>query len=307
MTRFSNSDSRIRRVMARNSGNLIKGIGKEALAKLYKYSFVRAISRIVVPSKDPKSWIFLVGCYNSGTTILKRVLESHPDIACLPNEGVKLTDAFPDLEAGGYPRMMYANRDAWDRPNLISAKHAEKAKKDWAPWWPRVGTAYLEKSIDHSIRMLWLEKHFSNAYFIHITRNPFCVGEGIRRRAKPIGEASEKLGKEYSPELVAEQWLYLNDKLRKDGAAVSQFHSVTYEDFTISPDVTLEEIFEFLGLSCPAMNWDGQNLLLGNQSHEILNQNSASLSRINQEDLEKMASVLTGRLAEYGYNKEPVK
>jgi len=304
MTRFSNSNSRLERVLARNSGNLVNGIYREARAKIYKSNAVRALSRKITKVREPEKWVFLVGCYNSGTTILKRVLESHPDIACLPFEGVTLTDAFPDLEEGGYPRMMYANRDVWDKPDIIGVSEAQTAKKDWASWWPKAKNVFLEKSIDHSIRMPWLEKNFPNSYFIYITRNPYCVGEGIRRRAKPVGGAIDKLGVSYSPELVAEQWLFLNDKIRNDGKAVSQFHEMRYEDLMSKPDGVLKDIFKFLHLEDLDMLWEEPRLNIGQFSHEILDQNPKSLARLEEEDFLRMSQILAGRLSEYNYTHD---
>lgn len=304
MTRFSNSNSRLERVLARNSGNLVNGIYREARAKIYKSNAVRAFSRKMTKVREPEKWVFLVGCYNSGTTILKRVLESHPDIACLPSEGVTLTDAFPDLEEGGYPRMMYANRDKWDRPDIIGTSAALTAKKDWSSWWPKAKRVFLEKSIDHSIRMPWLEKNFPNSYFIYITRNPYCVGEGIRRRAKPVGDAIDKLGATYSPELVAKQWLFLNDKIRNDGRAVSRFHHMSYEDLMTKPDEVLIDIFKFLNLKSLDMLWEEPRLNIGQFSHEIINQNPQSLARIEEEDFLRMSKILDRRLSEYNYTND---
>ena len=39
-----------------------------------------------------KNWIFITGCYNSGTTLLNQILSTHSRISGLPDEGVMLTD-----------------------------------------------------------------------------------------------------------------------------------------------------------------------------------------------------------------------
>ncbi len=41
---------------------------------------------------ENKKWVFIIGCYNSGTTLLNEILASHPKISGLPDEGVMLTD-----------------------------------------------------------------------------------------------------------------------------------------------------------------------------------------------------------------------
>ena len=51
--------------------------------------------RIVLTSvKKDKTWIFLVGSYNSGTTLLAEFLGHHPSISALPTEGYFITDQF---------------------------------------------------------------------------------------------------------------------------------------------------------------------------------------------------------------------
>ena len=59
----------------------------------------------------------------------------------------------------------------------------------------------------------------------------------------------------YSPEIVAKQWLYLNDKIISDGSTVNHFHKVSYEDSMNNPDIVLGEIFNFLNLEKPELGW----------------------------------------------------
>jgi len=44
---------------------------------------------------DSKKWIFIVGCNNSGTTLLEGLLSSHPDIASFPFEGQQISRTLP--------------------------------------------------------------------------------------------------------------------------------------------------------------------------------------------------------------------
>ena len=61
-------------------------------------------------SLAPDRWVFVVGCYNSGTTLLANLLEAHPAINGLAREGVELTDALRRPELAGWPRMCWAGR-----------------------------------------------------------------------------------------------------------------------------------------------------------------------------------------------------
>ena len=53
----------------------------------------------------PDRWVFIIGCYNSGTTLLKDLLAEHPHIGVLAGEGVKFSDALPRPEDFGWQRM----------------------------------------------------------------------------------------------------------------------------------------------------------------------------------------------------------
>ena len=53
----------------------------------------------------PDRWVFIIGCYNSGTTLLKGLLAEHPHIGILAGEGVKFSDALPRPEDFGWQRM----------------------------------------------------------------------------------------------------------------------------------------------------------------------------------------------------------
>src|SRR5688572_26729280 len=59
-------------------------------AGLLKREFKLALTPLVTPEK----WVFVVGCYNSGTELLTELLGSQKAIAALPHEGQFLTDQF---------------------------------------------------------------------------------------------------------------------------------------------------------------------------------------------------------------------
>ena len=140
MRRYANQNTKIGRFIARNGGDLWRGLKRELSVKLYKQPAIRRLVRRFYSPRDPEKWLFLVGCYNSGTTILRDIVASHPNVSDLPFEGVKLTSAFPDLEAGGWPRMMYRNKSHWGK---MDSGAAGLARVDWSPWWEKSATIFL--------------------------------------------------------------------------------------------------------------------------------------------------------------------
>lgn len=287
--------------MDRNSGNIISGVVREGFGKLYLKSWFRSLVRPFVRKREPEKWLFVVGCYNSGTTLLRRLLESHPAIGATVREGAKLTDAFPKLETGGWSRMMYANRDKWPLPDDGAEKRAARAQHDWAIWWPKKATVFFEKSIDHTTRVGWLNTYFRNTYFIGISRNPYCVNEGIARRANIRDAAAEEFPNGYSPELLAEQWVAF-DQLLSDGKKdAEKYLDISYEALAADPMAELTKVFSFLNLDIPEMHWDGKVLSIGDDSHEIIDQNDRSLARLPDTMRDGMTPILHDAMLARGY------
>lgn len=301
MPRFSDSNSKLGRFLARNDGNLVGGFVREVTFKANRYPAIRRLLRAVVREREPEKWLFIVGCYNSGTTMLRRLLESHEAIGSFSHEGVELTEAFPDLEAGGWPRMMYANRDRWAMPGEGGEALARLARRDWAPFWGRKARVFLEKSIDHTVRIAWMQRHFPNAHFIAITRNGYCVNEGILRRARPAGAAREKVGDSYPPEMLARQWTEFQRLLEEGESTAENYLRVRYEDLIEKPVESLASIFAFLGMPEVPIRREGNSVIVAGVTHELVGQNDASLARLDPELKAAMRPHMRDALAAAGY------
>ena len=299
MRRYMNQKTKLGRFLARNGGNLWGGLKTDVSVTLYKKAWVRRLVRGFYKETKPQKWLFLVGCYNSGTTILRDILEAHPQVSSLPFEGVKLTDAFPNLEEGGWPRMMYRHRDLWDQ---ISENAGDRARRDWAPWWRKDASVYLEKSIDHSTRIKWLDKNFTNAYFLSITRNGLSVIEGISRRAKPYGSARYELKSDTYPyDMIADQWVEFENKISEDIKYVENGLRVTYEDLVDNPVKTLSNIFNFLGLSDIHVSKNGVKTIVNGRVYELINQNNKAISRLDAVTKKQIRDRIGSDLERLGY------
>ncbi len=301
MSRFNESNSRIARILARNEGQFFSGIAREGLGKLMLKPGFRKLARPFLKEAKPEKWLFVVGCYNSGTTILRRLLESHPDIAATVREGAKLTDAFPNLEVGGWPRMMYKNQHLWDLGTDGAEQRAKMARQDWSIWFDASASVFFEKSIDHSTRIAWLNRHFPNAHFLWITRNGYCVNEGIMRRAKPFGAAKAEVGERYPAELTARQWVAFDDHIRAEMAEVPRGHAISYEALMAQPVETLTGVFAFLGLSIPEMGPAADGIAIDGHHHELADQNAASLARLTDAEKDAMRPIMADAMRRHGY------
>lgn len=297
--------NRIQAFLHRNRGAVLaKGIQNLSVRLWVRFALWRVFGPLLRPVQ-PETWVFMGGCYNSGTTILREMIGAHPDVASLPREGVALTDAFPNLEADGWVRMWYRNAAAIGQLYQNPHKPALMAQRDWSLWWRRGAKVFLEKSIVHGAWMPALEQGFTRARFIGVVRNGYCVCEGIRRRAKPKDKAQKILGQDQYPLTdVAKQWVYANEVLLRDQSKVKHYLPIRYESFCDSPLQTIQSIFTFLGIdpSAARQQSDG-SIVIGQRTFSVKNQNSESLTRLDASDIAQLDAVIAPMMRQLGYLK----
>lgn len=251
---------------------------------------------------QPERWIFVVGCYNSGTTLLRDLLGRHRDIACLPSEGVRLTDGLPRPEDFGWHRMWCRCLDEVRlEPGAHMEERAARVRRQWSLALPRRTANVLEKSIVNTARLPFLQDRFTPAWFVHLVRNGYAVAEGIRRKAEPSRFGRDEFGNRYPLALCAEQWRESVEIVERDRPGVQRLLEVRYEDLAAEPVAVLERITDFLGLPpLPADSGDGTFLIHGVRS-EIRDMNADSLGRLSGADMDEIAAVAGPALDRYGY------
>jgi len=247
-----------------------------------------------------KRWIFIVGCYNSGTTLLDRILRQHPAIAGLPREGQFLTEGLLTPKAAGVPRL-WAQQEALFRfaPNTKVAE-AQQAQQDWLQQLDKPDTLYaLEKSPTNTARTLWLQHHFDNAYFIYIVRNGYATAIGIHD--KIIQDFGELF-----PDLLAKaagQWRRSLEVMETDAPLLKRQLQIRYEALTTTPTQILRQITDFLELDAlpdPLLN---QPYHIHALQAPISNQNPPRLAAMTPLQAETIERVAGAYLQQYGYTR----
>jgi hypothetical protein len=251
---------------------------------------------------EPRRWIFLLGCYNSGTTLLRSLLARHPDIATLPSEGVRLTDVLPRPEEYHWPRMWCRSiRHVRISNGPEEARRASRIKKHWSLFYPPQAENLLEKSIANAARIPFLEAHFRPAYFIYLVRDGYAVAEGIRRKAKPGLRSNPIYLEEYPIGLCAEQWRETDRLVQQDGKGVAHFMQMSYEDFSADPAAAAGRLTDFLELPPLDPALFGENWTVHGVDGPIRNMNESSLARLSAEDIDKIHQVAGVQLEAHGY------
>ena len=241
----------------------------------------------------PWYWLFVLGCNNSGTTLLMELLEKHPLIRRLPKEGQRLTTAIPNSAPLGIGRVFTQRADLFRWTEQTSGEAVQKLRYDWAYYAdPRPGIR-LEKSPPNTLRSRWLQKYFAPARFVVLVRDPYAVCEGIaRRRGHSLAEA-------------ATHWRTVHDVLEEDLPHLERYTTLTYEDFCERPDEVLASLETFLGLSEPfdrrlltgpfnAHNMDGS-------PQRLQNFNERSFGRLSDEDRAIIHNTIGEVMTRWGY------
>ncbi len=278
------------------------GAGLRLKAALLKRAPIRSAAAVFGRDLEPRRWIFVIGCYNSGTTLLSRILARHPGIAALPSEGVRLTDGLPRPEEFGWNRMWC---QCLDQVRLAGeaggAQRARRVKRQWSLLYPRSAANLLEKSVANTARIPFLNQFFQPAFFVYIIRNGYAVAEGIRRKARPARWGNTDYREGYPIELCAEQWRASDDLVDADRAHTQRFLRISYEELTTAPEATAGKVTGFLGLEPLATEALRSRWRIHGVEAEIRNMNGDSIGRLSAEDIAAIHRVAGAALARNGY------
>lgn len=240
---------------------------------------------------NPEKWVFIVGCYNSGTTLFHDTLALHPEIGSMPNEGQFFSNVLPTGRQFGLPRLWAVRPELFHiTENNGDRYSASKLKRQWALFYnnPRK-KVLVEKTILNSARMRWLQKNFPNSYFIAIVRNGYAVAEGIRRKEK------------HPLEKAIQQWKVSNEIMLQDLEFIHHKLLITYEDFTADPSKTLETICSFLEIQKLDIDLTGKEFTVHKFTAAVENQNQKSIDSLTEEEIELMNSIAGDLLKKFNY------
>ena len=249
----------------------------------------------------PDKWVFIVGCYNSGTTLLTNLLDAHPAMRALPREGVELTDALGRPEDLGWPRMWSQCEDYLGIEPGNAAMRARRIKKQWAPYAPNASIV-VEKSISNATRLEFLNEHFNPAYFIYLIRDGYAVAEGIQRRARPHDWGNSTFAK-YPLEMCAAQWALSDAYFRRDSHLLAHVLELRYEDLVQAPQVSLDQIAGFLSLPAFPSDLATRTWKIHRASSQIRNMNPDAIQRLSSDGLDAIESVAQATLRSHGYQR----
>lgn len=245
----------------------------------------------------PDRWAFIVGCTNSGTTLLHDVLAQHPATGAMPVDGHFLQTQLPTPWGHGLERVWGTRPDTFRMTEEDAGeKRARRLQRQWAARYDDPHRPILlEKTPPNALRMRWLERHFTDAHFVGIIRHPFAVVEGIHRKSGwPI-------------ELGARQWRMTNEAMLEDADRLRRWMMVRYEDLTARTDQVVDEVAAFIGLESDDIDTDRTWRAIGGWDTAIRNQNARSLDRLSGADRETILGEAGPLMERLGYSAHTVE
>ncbi|UCC29807.1 MAG: sulfotransferase [Phycisphaerales bacterium] len=195
--------------------------------------------------------IFVVGSPRSGTTLLRLILDSHPDISCGPEThflmglSTIVGRRWELIERYGFEKAYWYQKVAEFFDSFQRGYAERRGKKRWA-----------EKTPYYTTILDFINQLFPSSQFIHIIRDGYDVVASHRDRwgYKSAVRAT----------LIWRRYVTL---ARDFGNTVShdRYHELRYEDLVRTPAPVLRDLFEFLGEP-----WDPAVLEYDRGEHDIL-------------------------------------
>ncbi len=237
--------------------------------------------------------LFVLCMNNSGSTLLQRYLSNSPNVVDLPEtNGIATSSEGHNIAIDYMPHpRKYEVLGIWtEKVELLRDSRLynwPKIKKTWTKAWkskgPIEGKILLEKSPPNPIRADFLDREFSNPYFIAMMRNPYAVCEGIRRR----------LG--YSIERCADHWGKVARAQVYNLQHVKNIIYLSYEELCENQEESCKKINNFI----PNINiekftgtFSGHHSILGKEFIEITNLNNLQIKNLSKSDIESINNIL---------------
>ncbi|MFN8149730.1 MAG: sulfotransferase [Solirubrobacterales bacterium] len=209
------------------------------------------------PSRPPVP--FIVGVGRSGTTMLRLMLDAHPELT-IPPETHFVPDLIDAIEGGATPEqaveVMTAVRqwgdlhteseEVLERWRALDTFEAGPALRSFYEIFPeRMGKPrYGEKTPAYVKSMVKIESVMPEARFIHVIRDGRDVA--LSRWKRTLGD------KDPAPaSKVAETWARRIRRAQRHGKKVDHYMELRYEDLVTDTEPNLRAICEFLEL-----DWD---------------------------------------------------
>ena len=230
--------------------------------------------------------IFIVGCHRSGTTLLRLMLDSHPNISCGPetrllSDFARLTDErWQHLSLYGFPREYWNHKVA----GFVDSFHTDYAQR-------RGKTRWADKTPHHGLVLKFITELFPTCQIIHVIRDGRDVVASHRDRWGYISALK-----------AVEKWPYYIRAVRTVGEQLSsdRYYEVRYEELVTNTQATMRALLMFL-----EEPWDDAVLEYDQVPHDVAPR-YATFTRTRREAANDQDSIYRSRVGAYKREADPL-
>jgi hypothetical protein len=272
---------------------------------------------------------FLIGSGRSGTTLLRTIVNQHPEVCIPPESHGALPNAVKQYYKGGengWQRLValslgeflrHKNFRLWETDlqkniselyelqnekhsltaiiNYIYAEYIKKHKPGAKRWG--------DKTPFNTLRLKWVKKLYPKAKYIFVLRDPRAVASSFRK--SEINPSLKESALRWRASIKA------FEKLEKESKNNTML--IKYEDLVIEPEVIIRKVCVFLNIDFQtimlserrAFSGDGTIAHHKNSQRKI---NSTSLDKwrklLSKEEIKSIEAITGLLMIKYGYHKD---
>ena len=187
--------------------------------------------------------VFVGGLHRSGTTLLARLLASHPDATGLTGTGVPEDEGQhiqpvyqPAERHGGTGRFALRSKaHLTEESPLATPENAQRLWNSWRPYWDSDQRFLIEKSPPNLVMGRFLQQLYPSASFVFIVRHPVTVTLATRKWRKRTS----------LPRLMS-NWFRAHEQTAGDLPRLRRVHMVSYEWLINDAAAVVGEVAQFL-------------------------------------------------------------
>lgn len=204
---------------------------------------------------------YIVGSPRSGTTLMRVTLNSHPDIAILPETQLNISRLHSNRNNTDFAsemKQMIFGMSNWERFGLkkdlleldfdaIEPFSVSEGLRIFHRSYAKIfrKKIYGNKTPRHCLLIEEIEELLPEAYFIHIIRDGRAVASSLRDL--PFSPGREM-------DIQAREWVNKVKTAQEQGSRVKKYLEIRYEDLVLNMEETLVRICNFLEVEFnPAM------------------------------------------------------
>lgn len=194
--------------------------------------------------------IFIVGCQRSGTTLLRLILDSHPNVSCGPETRFLAslsritTDEWQRLSQYGFPKEYWHEKVATLFDSFQSDYAHARGKARWA-----------DKTPMYALSLEYLDQLFPTCRIIHVIRDGRDVVASHRKRWGYVAAVK-----------AVAKWPHYVTTARAVGLQMpaDRYLEVRYEDVVNNTETTMRRVLAFVGEP-----WDPAVLEYNSHRHDV--------------------------------------